>query len=122
MKNRSLLLTTAALLLFLSSCGVNHALMLNLNQNTTQVSLGSKNFNVVGKVSGTAEVSYVLIFGGLNKRRLFQDAYSEMVNEANLTGSKALINMVTEEHIGGFPPFYTIRTLTVSANVVEFTD
>lgn len=122
MKNRTILLTAAALLLFLSSCGVNHALMVNLNQNTTQVNLGSKNFNVVGKVSGTAEVSYVLIFGGLNKRRLFQDAYTAMVNEANLTGSKALINMVTEEHVGGFPPFYTIRTLTVSANVVEFTD
>jgi hypothetical protein len=122
MKNRFLLLTTAALLLILSSCGVNHALMLNVNQNTTQVNLGSKNFNVVGKVSGTAEVSYVLIFGGLNKRRLFQDAYTAMVNEANLTGSKALINMVTEEHVGGFPPFYTIRTLTVSANVVEFID
>jgi hypothetical protein len=122
MKNRFLLLTAAALFLFLSSCGVNQALMVNLNQNTTQVHLGSKNFNVVGKVSGTAEVSYVLIFGGLNKRRLFQDAYTAMVNEANLTGSKALINMVTEEHVGGFPPFYTIRTLTVSANVVEFTN
>ena len=78
--------------------------------------------SVVGKASGTAEVSYVLIFGGLNKRRLFQDAYSAMVDEANLTGSKALINMVTEEHVGGVPPFYTTRTLTVSANVVEFTD
>jgi hypothetical protein len=122
MKNRALLSITAALLLFISSCGVNNALMMNLNQNTTQVNLGSKNFNVVGKVSGTAEVSYVLIFGGLNKRRLFQDAYTSMVNEANLTGSKALINMVTEEHIGGLPPFYTIRTLTISANVVEFTD
>tara|TARA_R110002012_G_scaffold252147_1_gene430726 strand:- start:568911 stop:569201 length:291 start_codon:yes stop_codon:yes gene_type:complete len=96
--------------------------MLNQNQNTTQVHLGSNNFSVVEKVSGTSEVSYVLAIGGLNKRRLYQDAYSAMVKDANLTGSKALINIVTEEHIGGFPPFFTKRTLTVSANVVEFTD
>ncbi len=122
MKNRFILLTSVALLFILSSCGVSHSIMLNLNQSTTQVNLGSNNFNVVEKVSGTSEVSYVLIFGGLNKRRLFQDAYTAMVKDANLTGAKALINIVTEEHIGGFPPFYTKRTLTVSANVVEFTD
>jgi len=122
MKNRSILFTSVALLFILSSCGVSHSFMLNQNQNTTQVHLGSNNFSVVEKVSGTSEVSYVLAFGGLNKRRLYQDAYSAMVQDANLTGSKALINIVSEEHIGGFPPFFTKRTLTVSANVVEFTD
>jgi hypothetical protein len=28
---------------------------------------------------------------------------------------------VTEEHLGGVPPFYYTRTITVSASVIEFT-
>lgn len=105
-----------------SSCGVNHALMLNLNQNSTQVHLASNNFKVTDNVSGSADVAYVLIFGGLNKKQLYQNAYADMVSKANLTGSKALVNIVTEEHFGGVPPFYNKRTITVSAHVVEFLD
>lgn len=44
-----------------------------------------------------------------------------MMSKANLLNtSKAVINIVTEEHVGGVPPFYFKRTVTVSANVVEF--
>ena len=109
------------LLLFLNSCGINYSVISNQNQNSTQVQLSNNNFKVVDKVSGSAEVEYVLIFGGLNKRQLFENAYSSMVSKANLTGGpKALVNVVTEEHIGGVPPFYYKRTITVTAHVVEF--
>lgn len=105
-----------------TSCGANYALVLNQNQNITQLHLGSNNFNVVGKVSGSADVSYVLCFGGVYKKQLYNNAYAKMVDSANLSsGSKALANLVTEEHVGGFPPFYYTRTITVSANVIEFT-
>ena len=115
-----LFVTTGSLLL--SSCGFNSALVLNHNQNNTQVQLSSGNYKVVDKVSGTAEVEYILMIGGLDKRQLYENAYSAMVNKANLlNSSKALINIVTEEHVGGVPPFYYKRTLTVSANVIEFT-
>src|SRR5690349_4767966 len=108
--------------LLLSSCGFNSALVLNHNQNSTQVQLTSNNYKVVDKVSGSAEVEYILLIGGLNKRQLYENAYSAMVDKASLiNSSKALINFVTEEHIGGVPPFYYKRTLTVSANVIEFT-
>ncbi len=113
-------LTAIAFLAITSSCGVNHALMVNLNQNATQVHLASNNFKVVDKVSGSADVTYILIFGGLNKRQLYQNAYADMVSKTDLTGSKALVNLVTEEHFGGVPPFYNKRTITVSAHVVEF--
>jgi len=44
-----------------------------------------------------------------------------MLEKANLLGSaKAIINIVTEEHLGGVPPFYMVRTVMVSANVIEF--
>jgi hypothetical protein len=66
-------------------------------------------------------VSYVLVFGGVRKKQLFNNAYANMMDNAELSGSKALINIVTEEHVGGVPPFFFKRTVTVSANVIEFT-
>lgn len=106
----------------LPSCGVNYAYVYNHNANNTQVNLGSKNFEVLGRASGDSEVSYVLLFGGARKRKMYQDAYAEMIENANLTsGSKAVTNIVTEEHVGGFAPFYFTRTITVSASVIEFT-
>jgi hypothetical protein len=120
MKKIIYLFAVTGALLF-SSCGMNSALILNHNHNTTQVHLGSNNYKVVDKVSGTADVEYILMIGGLDKRQLYENAYSAMVNKANLTGgSKALINVITEEHVGGVPPFYYKRTVTVSATVIEF--
>ncbi|MEQ8582536.1 MAG: hypothetical protein RIC30_14825 [Marinoscillum sp.] len=109
------------LLVILSSCGASNAFMLNQNQNATQVHLASGNYRVVDKVRGSADVSYVLIFGGMKKKQLFANAYANMMDQADLsTGSRALVNMVTEEHLGGVPPFFYKRTVTVSANIIEF--
>ena len=45
-----------------------------------------------------------------------------MLKKANLlNGSKAIINLFTEEHVNGFAPFFVRRTITVSAQVVKFT-
>lgn len=110
------------MVVFFSSCGVNGALVLNQNQNATQVHMSSNNFKVVDKVSGTSSVKYICLIGGLRKKQLYENAYAEMMNKANLlNGSKAVVNVVTEEHVGGVPPFYLKRTITVSANVIEFT-
>jgi hypothetical protein len=114
----SLLLLLAV---FLNSCGIGHAYIANLNQNTTEVHLSENNFKVVDQVSGSSETSYVLAIGGVNKRQLYENAYSTMMKKANLlNGSKALINLTTEEHFSGFAPFFVKRTITVSAQVVEF--
>jgi hypothetical protein len=121
---KTMISTVAILLLgsLLSGCGFNNAIILNHNQNSTQVQLAGNNFKVIDKVSGKAEVSYILMIGGLDTRQLYENAYSAMMDKANLTGgSKAVVNIVTEEHIGGVPPFYYKRTITVSANVIEFT-
>lgn len=121
MKQLTILVLLAASLLSLNSCGVSNAFVFNTNQNATQVHLSEANFKVAGKVTGSADVSYVLIFGGLQKKQLYAEAYADMVENANLsTGAKALTNVVTEEHVGGVPPFYYKRTITVSANVIEF--
>lgn len=71
---------------------------------------------------GSAQVEYVFFIGGINRKQLYANAYADMVSKADLmTNSRALINVVTEEQFAGFPPFYTRRTITVSAHVIEFT-
>ncbi|MBV6646547.1 MAG: hypothetical protein KI790_13915 [Cyclobacteriaceae bacterium] len=109
-------------LLLISSCGVSGFYVRNQNQNSTQVHLSSDNFNIVDKVSGSSEVTYVLIFGGASRKQLYENAYAKMVDDARLTGPRALVNVLTEEHLGGVPPFYYKRTITVSAHVVEFSE
>src|SRR5687767_8827419 len=105
MKKLSVSLTAIVLSAFLNSCGVGHAFVFNHNHNSTQVQLGSNNFKVTNKVSGSAEVSYVLVFGGMNKKQLYNNAYAKMVDAADLSsGSKTLANVVTEEHVGGVFP------------------
>lgn len=105
-----------------NSCGIGSAFVANHNQNATEVHLSENNFNVIEKVSGSSEATYVLAIGGMNKRQLYENAYSTMMKKANLlNGSKAIINVMTEEHFSGFFPFYVKRTITVSAQVVEFT-
>lgn len=105
-----------------SSCGIGHAFVTNHNQNATEVHLSENNFKVIDQVSGSSETSYILAIGGMDKRQLYQDAYSVMLKKANLlNGSKAIINVMTEEHVNGFAPFFVRRTITVSAQVIEFT-
>jgi len=107
---------------FLSSCGIGTALVTNHNQNATEVHLSENNFKVIDQASGSSEASYVLAIGGINKKQLYENAYSSMMKKANLlNGSKAIINVMTEEHFSGFAPFFVRRTITVSAQVVEFT-
>ena len=120
MRTRLFILSAAALLL--SSCGVNNAFVLNANQNNTVVELGEANFQNVGKVSGQSSASYVFLIGGVKKRQLHNQAYAAMLDQAELTkGARTVVNVVTEEHYGGLPPFYIKRTITVSGMVVEFT-
>lgn len=105
----------------LSSCGIGTALVSNHNQNATEVHLSQNNYKVIGQVSGSSEVSYVLTIGGMKKKQLYENAYSQMMKNANLiNGSKAIINVTTEEHFSGFAPFYVKRIITVSAQVIEF--
>ena len=46
---------------------------------------------------------------------------NNLMDKANLKDHpRAVINMVSEESIHGVPPIYYTRTVTVSANVIEF--
>lgn len=107
---------------FLGSCGISTALVTNHNQNATEVHLSGNNFKVIDQVSGSSEASYIMTIGSTKKKQLYENAYSAMLKKANLlNGSKAIINVMTEEHLSGFAPFFVKRTITVSAQVIEFT-
>jgi hypothetical protein len=122
MKKISIYSSLLMLSALLSSCGIGHAIITNHNQNATEVHLSANNFKVVDQVSGSSEASYVFAIGGMTKRQLYENAYSTMMKKANLmNSSKAVINVMTEEHFIGFAPFFVKRTITVSAQVVEFT-
>ncbi|MCF1713308.1 hypothetical protein L0U88_01540 [Flavihumibacter sp. RY-1] len=122
MKRISLFFVFLLPLAFLSSCGFGTAVVSNHNQNVTEVHLSGNNYKIIDQVSGSSEASYVLAIGSMNKRQLYENAYSSMLKKANLlNGSKAIINVLTEQHYSGFAPFFVRRTVTVSAQVIEFT-
>lgn len=121
MKHITFIPFVMAAALLLTSCGVNQALVFNQNQNSTQVHLSEANFRTVGRVMATDSVKYILIFGGMKKKHMYEHVYANMLDKAELgAGPRAVVNVLTEEHFGGFFPFYYKRTLTVSGQVIEF--
>ncbi|MDB5272560.1 MAG: hypothetical protein JWO58_927 [Chitinophagaceae bacterium] len=123
MKNLKIFFSLFILAFALNSCGINMALFTHKNGSVTQVQLAKKNFKVLERVTGSATATYYLGVGGMKNRDLINIATLEMEKKANLTGtSKALINITTDVHKGGVPLFYNKITVTVSAQVIEFTE
>jgi len=121
MKTALAVLMFSLLLMVSSSCGISSATYSNHNQNNTQVQLASNNYKVIDKVSGSAEASYVFLIGGTSQRQQYENAYSSMVDKANLVNApRALVHVVNEEHFRGFFPFYYTRRITFTAHVIEF--
>lgn len=122
MRKLTVFFFVAVLAITFTSCGYNVANVINANTNSTDVELSSNNFKVVDRVAGSSDVTYILGIGGMSAQQLHDNAYSDMVKKANLTGnSRALANVLTEWHLGGFFPIFYTLTVSVSANVVEFT-
>jgi len=114
-----LVLCTIALLL--SSCALHSGLTFNTNNNVTNVVLQGNNYKIVQKVQGTASGVSVLGIGG-PFRAIVAKARSEMLKNANLVGhSRAIINETVEVNSKYFVLF-GVKTITVSAYVIEFTD
>jgi len=111
----------SVLALLLASCGVTRELSHNVNNHTTQVVLAKNNFKVVEHVKGEASNQYLLIIGG-GKRALVEKARAKMLQKANLVGSsRAVINETVESH-WIFIWVGIQYTVTVSADVIEFTE
>lgn len=123
MKNLKIIFSLCILVVSLTSCGINMALFTNKNSNVTHVDLTKKNFKVLERVTGTASATYYFNVGGMKNKDLINMATADMVTKANMTGtSKALINTTTDVHKGGVCFLYNKITVTVSAQVIEFTE
>lgn len=110
------------IVMLLSSCGINTTMVQSLNLNQTQVTLDQANFVVVGQVTGKDSATYILGIGGLRNRSTLQNAHSDMLKRADLSGkSRAIINVTYETHIANvLGPIYLKKTVYVHGLVVEF--
>lgn len=102
--------------LFFAGCSVStgsidHGIM-------TQVQLKEANYEVLGSVTGEASTHYIL---GINLRGqdLFGRAKRDMVNNAELQGPQAFINVTTDVRDSEFI-IWRRKTVFVSAEVIEF--
>jgi hypothetical protein len=121
-KNLTLLIGAGLIASTVASCGYSNAVIVNANGINTQVQLQNNNFKVGERVSGESSQTYIFMIGGMSHDQLYGNAYADMLKKADLSGgSKAIANVLTEEHIGGLFPIYFTRTIMVSGNVVEFT-
>ena len=94
----------------------------NHNFATTNVTLSEGNFHVVGIAEGKASATYVLGIGGLSKRALRSNAYTQMIKNANLTGSQMVVNATMENKIRGFAPFMIVTEVKYQGIIIEFDD
>ena len=108
------------IILILNSCGMTRG---NLgNENSTVVNLSKNNFKIIKTAEGEATAHTVLGIFGFNHKDLYNQAKKNLIVNADLNGqSKALINFTVDEstHIG-FLGLFNRKTITISAQVIEF--
>ncbi|MDR1369671.1 MAG: hypothetical protein LBJ72_06050 [Dysgonamonadaceae bacterium] len=120
MKKFFSVLFVIAMLFSFSSCAIHSVLTNNVNNSTTNVVLEKNNYKIIQKVKGSASGTSVLIFGG-SFRPLIEKARSKMLENAELIGtSRAVINETVEVNNKSYVGIVNVKTVTVSAYVVEF--
>lgn len=119
---KTLAITLVGLTFLSSGCAFHNGLTSNLNNHTTEVVRTRNNFRNIEAVQGSTQAMYVFGFGGLRKQALVAEARANMLAKAKLPGtSRAVINETVEiKH--SFFPIVRMFKVTVSAQVIEFTD
>ena len=104
-----------------SSCVATHnGLTSNINSNTTEVVLSKNNYVILGRVQEQASGFSVLGFGG-SFRPLIARAKANMFARADIQSTScAFINEVVEVNNKSFFGIVNAKTVTVSANIIEF--
>ncbi|MBO4535848.1 MAG: hypothetical protein J5702_01435 [Bacteroidales bacterium] len=107
-------------ILLASSCGASSELTFNQNQLQTSVVLSQSNFIVVKNVCGEASATYFLVFGGYRTAEAKAAAMNEMILNAELTGSQAIVNANISTHVQTVLGIYTKVTAYATGTVIEF--
>ena len=103
----------------LTGCSVSSYLTSNVNNNTTNVVLQENNFHIVKHVSAEVSQTYIFGIGGLSPKALQGNAVAELTENANLTGSQALINISVKEDVQTIY-VWCKRTVRATGTVIEF--
>lgn len=104
--------------LFLTSCFGAHNLTI-----TPSVSLERANYKYIGTVSAEQGAVYVLGIGGMRQEQMEYNAYSKMVEKANLKPNQAIANIsykTSKRLYFPFGFFCAKVTTVVSGTIVEF--
>ena len=114
MKNRIKITLMAILTMGLGSCAVHMGYMNN------SAGLDDANFSYKQQgISGSAEATYVVGFGGLHHEAIVDEAKQNMLKEHPLQSNQALAN-VTVNYRNAFYLVVIKSKCTVTADVVEF--
>ncbi len=106
--------------LSVSGCGVSNGLTFNQNQLQTNVVLSQNNFIVVKNVSGEASATYILGIGGYKAAETKASAMNQMIQNANLSGSQAIVNASVSMHEKTVLGIYTKVIAYATGTVIEF--
>ena len=106
--------------LSVSGCGVSNGLTFNQNQLQTNVVLSQNNFIVVKNVSGEASATYIIGIGGYKAAETKASAMNQMIQNANLSGSQAIVNASVSMHEKTDLGIYTKVTAYATGTVIEF--
>lgn len=107
-------------LMLVSSCGVSSDLVFNQNQMQTNVVLSQNNFIVVKTVTGEASASYFFGIGGWACAEARASAMNQLLMNAELSGSQAIVNTTVSLHEQTVLGVYTKVTAFATGTVVEF--
>lgn len=112
-------IAVCALLLF-SSCGGSSYLTSNTNLNQTKVVLSQGNFKVVKTVSADVQAVYIFGIGGCSRKALRDNALTKLAEEAELTGSQALVNVTVKQSGFTVLGIFTKAIYQAQGTVIEF--
>lgn len=121
MRKVSFFVIITALVFMLSGCGASLGLYPTLTQ--TQVQLSQKNFKVVRSgVMGTAECWYVLNVFPLDDTELYKRAMNEIRKKADIQGESYAIINITQDFSASTYFFVGRAAVTLTADIIEFTE
>lgn len=120
MKNLFVLAALCIGVLLVSSCGASSNMTFNQNQMQTNVVLSQNNFTVVKTVTGEASSSYVFGIGGRKQAEAKTSAMNQMIQNAELTGSQAIVNTSISIHEQTVLGIWFKVTAYAVGTVVEF--
>ena len=120
MKKYLALLPLCLILMLVSGCGASSGLTFNQNQLQTNVVLSQNNFIVVKNVCGEASATYIFGFGGYKTAEAKASAMNQMILNADLYGSQAIVNASVSVHEQTILGIYTKVTAFATGTVIEF--